>query len=221
MINKIDNTHLIEHVFEYDVILVPMGINNAMNNGFAREVRANFQDVYKKESEKSPYGNRRKYGTTLGIESEGLIFCMCYIYSMSDKGLTVDYNNLKKCLIEVSIKYKGKKIATPLLGASKFDGNGSADVIEGIFNEIFTDTDITLYTIDQRDVRLEKYHKLSELTAMAREKIITTEELIERLSDMEWKYNNGIYKKRPDDFRFDSKLKYRKYVINFRRKKKK
>jgi hypothetical protein len=71
MIKIIHDTPLIGEVFNYDVILFVMGINNSMSNGFNYDIAINFPEVLESES-KYQYGDLRKYGTIHETESENI-----------------------------------------------------------------------------------------------------------------------------------------------------
>ena len=57
----IKNKQLIEDIYNYDVVLFGMGINNAMNKGFSYDIALNFPDVRVNENS-TGYGDLRKYG---------------------------------------------------------------------------------------------------------------------------------------------------------------
>lgn len=193
---------LINDVFQYDVILYGMGINNSMDNGFSKEIAVNFPIV--KENElTSPYGDRRKYGTCIITEIENLIFVGCYFYrgGFSQKIDQVDIESLKKCLLFVKEKYRGKNIASPLLGTSLFDGKHDKTEIFSIFNEIFDNTEnFYLYNYEQRDYKLHYYHTGSAIKRLYYEEHLPYDEYIILKSKNEWERLNGIFKPMPDDY---------------------
>ena len=76
MITIIKNIPLINDVFNYDVILVGTSINNALGNGFQRQIRINFP-IVDKINKTTNYGDPRKLGTVKVINSTP-IFCLCY-----------------------------------------------------------------------------------------------------------------------------------------------
>ena len=68
---------LTNHIFEYDVVLVGMGINNSFSRGFANEIAVNFPFVREEENRNSPYGDRNKYGTVCECRCDGYSCCVC------------------------------------------------------------------------------------------------------------------------------------------------
>lgn len=154
MINIVKDIDLIEHVNEYDIILVGTNVYNSLNQGFAWNVRRLYPFVQAKNME-TKYGDVRKMGTLLECKEEGFpTFVLCYI----TKGYNfrpdiekdyLSYESLEKCLKLVNVLYKGKNIAAPFLGTSRFDGNGNAEKIMEIFNNTCHDINITLYDFYQ------------------------------------------------------------------------
>ena len=153
MIKVVKDIDLFNHVGEFDVVLV--GTNNycMMSNGIQLNVMLNYHYVYEKNLE-TKYGDPEKLGTVLECTSEGEpTFCLCFIYAGNFRpDLQKDYlsyESLEKCLKLINVLYRGKKVATTLLGASRFDGNGDRDRIMEIFNNTITDVDLTIYDYEQ------------------------------------------------------------------------
>ena len=67
-----------------------------------------------------------------------------------ENGLWKSYDALEKTLKLVNIQYKGKKIACPFLGTSRFDGNGDRDKVMEIFNKTMTDVNLTIFDYFQK-----------------------------------------------------------------------
>ena len=200
----IRDKQLIEDVYEYDVILYGMSINNSMNNGFSYDIALNFPEV-KKEEDLSGYGDTRKYGKIHEVVvGENLIFCACYCYNVGLKkrsAVFIDYDDLKACLKIIAKKYKGKKIASPIIGSSQYDGCGDKSRIIAIYNEIFGDTDdVTIYDFAPQDYRKERYKEAVQLRKQYLDKVITKNEFERLRQDNEWRRLNGIFKKMPDDY---------------------
>lgn len=58
--------------------------------------------------------------------------------------------------------YKGKHLASTLLGSSKFDGNGDKEKIRNIITTSLTDVDLTIYDYEQKsrdEMWKEQYEK--------------------------------------------------------------
>ena len=155
MINIIKDVDLFEHFDEYDVILI--GTNNycTMSHGIQLKVMLNYHYVYEKNME-TKYADPEKLGTILECKSDGEpTFCLCFIsngygFRPDLNKEYVSYESIEKCLKLVNILYKGKKIATTLLGSSRFDGNGDRDRILEIFNNSITDVELTIYDYRQK-----------------------------------------------------------------------
>lgn len=167
MISIIKDIDLYEHLNEYDVILIGTNLYCTMSQGIQLNVMLNYPYVYNKNLE-TKYGDMSKLGTILECKSDGEpTFCLCFI----TKGYNfrpdlekdyLSYEALEKCLNLVNIVYKGKKIACPLLGHSKFEGNGDKEKIMDIFNNTLTDVDATVYDYRQKsrtDQVLDYMHK--------------------------------------------------------------
>ena len=155
MINIIKDVDLYDHVKEYDVTLVGTNLYCSMANGIQLKVSLNYPYVFDKNLE-TRYGDIDKLGTILECTADNEpTFCLCFI----TKGFNfrpdlekdyLSYEALEKCLRLVNIMYRGKNVACPLLGASRFDGNGDRDRIMEIFNKSTNDINLTIYDYYQR-----------------------------------------------------------------------
>lgn len=154
MINIIKDVDLFEHVSEYEAVLIGTGIYCTMSQGIQLKVILEYPYVFDRNLE-TKYGDPEKLGTILQCEQgEEPKFCLCYIYEGNFrpdlKKDYLSYESLEKCLSLVNILYKGKNIACPLLGTSRFDGNGDRDKIMEIFNRTLTDVNVTVYDYFQK-----------------------------------------------------------------------
>ena len=204
MVRFVEDT-LIDKVYSYDIILVGMGINGSFSGGFAYDVALNFPRVAGEENDISPYGDRRLYGTVFPIVEDGITFCMCYIHDGGHRkwlgdGTFVHYDYLESCLRSVAEKYKGKRIACPLLGCSKTDGAGDKDTVKGIFEKVFQETDIDVYCYEQETFDDVMYRELVDLRRRRREEKIPYDEYKRLKNEIYWKRNYGIFKKMPDEY---------------------
>lgn len=210
----IEGKQLIEDVFDYDVILFGMGINNSMNNGFSYDIAVNFPEV-KENEDSTGYGDKRKYGKTHETKVKNkLTFCACYCYNVGLKNkqdVFIDYESLENCLLVIKKKYKDKKIASPIIGQDKYDGEGDKEKIISIFEKVFgNDSDVVLYDFIQQDFRAERYKEAVILKKQYKDGNITKEEYVRLKKENEWKRLHGIYEKMPEDFVYKLKRKAEK-----------
>ena len=210
MVTLIKDT-LIEKVLDYDVVLVPMGIHNSFNCGFCYEVGLNFPEIKEREKSESPYGDKRKYGTIFPVRVGKTVFCLCYVHNTGFKkdadGRFLDMVALKSCLEAVVRRFSGRRIASPVLGAEKCDGNGERAEIIRAFEGIFNETDVDLYDYEQRDYAQELFREIASLHALSKAHEISGDEYDRRRSEIEWRRRNGIFKPMPEGYRY----KPRKY----------
>ena len=154
MVHIVEDIDLINEVFNYSHILVGTSIMNTLGNGFQHKVAINFPEVEDMCKTATKYGDQRKLGTATVIEGEPT-FILCYItkgrYRPDLKPDTLDYDALRNCLKLIHKRYGGEKIASTIMGASKYEGNGDKEKILAIFEEVFTDCDIWLYDYQQTD----------------------------------------------------------------------
>ena len=150
MINIIKDVDLYDHLNDYDIILIGTNHYCTMSQGIQLKVMLNYPYVQNKNME-TRYGDPAKLGTILECANDGEpTFCLCFMVNgynfRPDKNKEfISYEALEKCLKLVNIRYRGKKIASPLLGVSRFEGNGDRDKIMEIFNNCIKDVDLTIY----------------------------------------------------------------------------
>ena len=155
MIKIIKDVDLYDHFDEYDIILIGTDLYCTMSQGIQLKIMLNYPYVYNKNLE-TKYGDMDKLGTILECKSEGEpTFCLCFI----TKGFNfrpdlesdyLSYEALEKALKLVNVKYKNKKIACPLLGSSRFDGNGDKEKIMEIFNNTLSNVECTIFDYFQK-----------------------------------------------------------------------
>lgn len=155
MINIIQDIDIYEHLNEYDVILVGTNVYCTMSQGLQLQLMLNYPYVYNKNLE-TKYGDIEKMGTLLECKKENYpTICLCFItkgynFRPDLESDYLSYDSLAQCLCKVNIIYKGKNVACPLLGSSRFDGNGDKDKIYEIFKNILTDVNVTIYDYHQK-----------------------------------------------------------------------
>jgi hypothetical protein len=166
-INFIHEINLIEDVFKYDLILLGTGIHNALGNGFQYDVKINFPKV-EETVKKTPYADSRKLGTVEVINGNP-IFCVGFIhkggYRKDINPDYLDYNALKDVLFLIDKNFIGKKIAMPLIGCSKYDGNGDKEKVIQMLTELSDRNEYFIYDYEQRDYREVNNEKWAEITS--------------------------------------------------------
>lgn len=193
MIDIIKDVDLFEHVDEYEAVLIGTNTYCTMSQGIQLKVMLDYPYVYDRNLE-TKYADPEKLGTILECKSNGEpTFCLCFICGGNFRpDLQKDYlsyESLEKCLRLVNLLYRGKKIATTLLGASRFDGNGDRDKIMEIFNNTIKDVDLTIYD----------YHQKSRAEAM---KEVREKELEVKKRDRAEYYRMVAERKKKADERF-------------------
>ena len=200
MIHIVKDTRLIEHVKEYDTILVGTSIKNVKGNGFQREVAINFYYAYEALNQ-TKYDDTTKLGTCLVVpnreDNPQIVYCFMTKgrYNPID---AVDYDALEKCLTLINKHSVGTKIAAPIIGESIFEGGGDRNKILSIFEKCCTDIDITLYDYEQKDLSLENIIKRKHIYEDYKNNVIDKGEYYERKKVFLWQQAFGIYTPVPD-----------------------
>lgn len=111
------------------------------------------------------YGDISKMGTIIECENDNeptfILAYICKGYPYHKNGTLPDflsYDSLEKCLKLINIKYKNKKIACPLIGCSRFDGNGDKNIVLDMMQKHLTNVDLYVYDYEQ-ETRAEKLKK--------------------------------------------------------------
>lgn len=173
MINIIKDKNLFEDIGKYDLILIGTNVYGIMGNGFQREVAVYYPYVHEKNL-RTKYGDVSKMGTVLECESDRdgeQTFLLMYItkgynFKPDREKDYLSYESLEKCLKLTNILYKGKNIACPFLGCSKYDGNGDKDKVFEIIKNNVTNFDITIYDYYQKsraEINKERWEKEQEI----------------------------------------------------------
>lgn len=158
MITIIKNVDLSEEIDKYEFLIVTTNTYCTMRNGFEHDVSLDYPYVYETNL-KTKYGDISKMGTIIECSKENeptfilAFICKGYPYR-KNKGELQDYlsyESLEKCLKLINVKYKGKTIASPFIGCSKFDGNGDKNKVLEIIEKTLTDVNIVIYDYEQEE----------------------------------------------------------------------
>ena len=206
---KIKHESLIEHVFDNDAIIVPMGINNSFSSGFLKEVSVNFPETVNADA-KTPYGDKRKFGTVIECEDNGILFYLSYFskggyQKHKPNTCIIDLNALSLCLKKISQRCGDKKVAFPLIYDE--ENNNVLDVVKRELGQCI------VYQYQQRNFSLEIFKEIAKVRKMAIDKEITKEEYSKKRSEIEWRRKNGIYTPMPEDYTYVPKMQYREEIL--------
>jgi hypothetical protein len=196
MLKIISNVDLYNEIDKYDAILIGTNIYGYMSHGFQRKIMLNYHYVHEKNIG-TKYGDESKMGTILECKNyDNPTFVLCYIYkdpfNRRNNKDYLSYESLEKCLKIINILYKGKNVASTILGFSKFEGNGDKDKILKIIKDSTKDINLTLYDYEQlsRHDELKKIReaeiKLKEVDADA-----YYEAVKKRKADAEERFKNN------------------------------
>lgn len=154
MINIIKDIDLFDRVRDYDVILVGTNIYCNLSQGFQRKIMLNYPYVQEMNME-TKYADKKKLGTILECKkNNNPTFTLLYItegnFRPDIKKDTLSYESLENCIKIINILYRGKNIATTILGNSRFDGNGDKDRIMKIIEDNSKNVNIDIYDYYQK-----------------------------------------------------------------------
>lgn len=150
MINVIQGEDIMGHINEHDIILIGTNVYCTLSQGVQREIALNYPYV-REMNFQTKYGDESKLGTILEckVVNEPVIsllyICRGYPCKKVNGNDYLSYESLENCLKLINVKYKGLNIGCPLLGCSRFDGNGDKERVIKIFEKYLTNVNITIY----------------------------------------------------------------------------
>jgi hypothetical protein len=153
MVEIIENEPLIKHISEFDIILVGTNCYQVMTNGFQYEIKHKYPYV-QDMNDSTKYGDISKVGTFVECKEKGnpLIVLGFISFGYNFKGDNkeyIDYKGLISILKLLNIMYKGKSMATTVIGSTPFDGNGDKNKIISIINKYAKDMNVSLFDYKQ------------------------------------------------------------------------
>ena len=153
MVEVIVGEPLIEHISEFDAIIVGTNCYQMMTNGFQYEIVHGYPYV-QEANDSTRYGDISKVGTFVECKKEGnpniILSFISFGYNFKgDDKEYLDYNGLINICRLLNITYKGKNIATTMIGCTPFDGNGNKDKVISILNGYMKDVNLSVFDYKQ------------------------------------------------------------------------
>jgi hypothetical protein len=153
MVEIIENEPLLKHASEFDVILVGTNCYQVMTNGFQYEIKTKYPYV-QEINDRTKYGDISKVGTFVECkkDSNPIIILGFISFGYNFKGDDkeyIDYEGLISIIKLLNIIYKGKSMATTVIGSTLFDGNGDKKKIISILNKYGKDMMISIFDYKQ------------------------------------------------------------------------
>lgn len=197
MIKFVEGIDLIKDVRDFDVILVGTSIMNKLGNGFQYKVGINFPDVLAAAKTATKYADQNKLGTVTVWDGKPA-FALCYItkgrYRPDINPDALDYDALESALKLIAKTFKGKRIASTILGHSIYEGGGDKEKIIELFNKTLGDLDVTLYDYEQLDIDEEKRAEWSVVVSH-----VGDDFYLYYKKKYFWDWNFGSLNEMPDD----------------------
>lgn len=159
---------LINEVDQYDVLLVGTNVYGRLTNGWQLDAKLKYPLIHLKNMN-TKYGDVKKMGSILQVKEQNCpVICLCYItkgynFRPDIENDYLSYAALESCLYSINILFKGKKVACPILGSSKFDGNGDKQKIIDLFEVTLNDVDLTLYDYMQTSAEERKMDMIRQI----------------------------------------------------------
>lgn len=152
--NIVKDKDLIWDTDKYDVILVGTSIYNLLTQGFQSKLSMKYPYIVDANNS-TPYADKRKYGKRLTIQGTPIISLMYICGYPHSKRDYLNYEALEHCLATANAEFKGKNVATTILGTSLFDGNGDRERCMKIIEENTDKLNLTVYDFPQYNRRKE------------------------------------------------------------------
>lgn len=152
--NVIKDKDLIWDTDNYDVILVGTSIYNMLTQGFQAKMALKYPHIVE-VNDSTTYADTRKYGKCMIIDGKPKIILMYMSAFQNSLYDVVNYEALEQCLETVNNECKGLKVASTIIGASRFDGGGDKERCLRLMLDKLKDIDLTIYDYEQVEKRYE------------------------------------------------------------------
>ena len=155
MVTIIKDKEAIYETDNYDVVLMGVSTHNMFMGNFQGKMIVKYP-IVEEVGNSTPYGDKRKLGKRITIDDNKPVISLMYICTYpSRKSEYIDYAALENCLKTANAEFKGKKVMTTLLGATKFDGKGDKEKCLKIIEENTKDLDLYIYDFEQITIKDE------------------------------------------------------------------
>lgn len=164
----IKDRDLIWYTDDYDVILIGTSVYNMLTQGFQSKMAMKYPEIVEADRQ-TPYGDMRKLGKRITIDGTPTISLMYICRYPSSIRDYLSYESLERCLETANQEFKGKRVATTVLGTSRFDGNGDKDRCLDIIEKAAKDMDLTVFDYEQlrkRDEIKKIYQEFNKFGAI-------------------------------------------------------
>lgn len=154
-ITYIKDVDLMTEIDNYDTIVIGTNVYCTLSQGIQRDIALNYPYARNKNLSLK-YGDVKRLGDFVACEDEGsptIILAFIYkgyAYKPNKHTDVLEYESLARCLQKINEEYKGKTIATTLLGCSRFDGNGDPSKVKEIIDNTLVDVDVYVYDYMQK-----------------------------------------------------------------------
>ena len=139
-INPIDETD------NYDVIMLGTTIYGEMTQGFQKEMADKYPNVNEANMHQ-PYGDLRRLGTRLTVrEKDKPIITLLYICCKEGrKKYTLQMQHLIHALQTANNEFKGKRVLSPIIGTSPWDGGSNREEMIKLMEHYTPDLNLFLF----------------------------------------------------------------------------
>lgn len=155
MVTYKNDINLMDEISNYKIVVIGTNVYCTLSQGIQRDVALNYPYT-RKLNLTLKYGDVSRLGDILTCKEEGEItFILAFIYKgyayrASKTEDTLEYDKLVMALKKINTLYKGETIAMPLLGCSRFDGNGDKYRVKEILAATLTDVNAIVYDYEQK-----------------------------------------------------------------------
>lgn len=146
MVTIINNITPINETDNYDVVMLGTTIYGEMTQGFQKEIADKYPNVNEVNMHQ-PYGDLRRLGTRLTIrEKDKPIITLLYICCKEGrKKYALQMQHLIHALQTANNEFRGKRVLSPIIGASPWDGGRDADEMINIMERYTPDLNLFLF----------------------------------------------------------------------------